>query len=134
MINSVLHHLGIGLSDLRAAEQFFDRLLVDFLHLEKENTSEAAAGWKGRGSRIYLYPASSGEPPGALQHLAFSATSRAEVDSFPNWAVRHEIVVTSPPRAYPEYERDYYAVFFAGPEGLVLELVHLSEPDGASPL
>ncbi|HEX2879120.1 MAG TPA: hypothetical protein VHO25_06250 [Polyangiaceae bacterium] len=44
------------------------------------------------------------------------------------------MVVTSGPKAFPEYERDYYAVFFQGPEGLRLELVHLSELDGAAPL
>ena len=41
------------------------------------------------------------------------------------------MVVTAAPRHYPAYGPGYYAVFFAGPEGLRLELVHLPEEDGA---
>lgn len=128
MINSVIHHLGIGLADPHAAEEYFDRLLIGYLGLDKERTTEAVAGWKGRGTRIYLYPVRGGAAPGALQHLAFTARTPGEVEAFPIWAVRNGIVTTAP-RAYPEYGDDYYAVFFAGPEGLRLELVYLSEPE-----
>jgi glyoxylase I family protein len=40
-----------------------------------------------------------------------------------------EVPITAAPKAYPEYGGDYYAVFFAGPESLRLELVHLTEQD-----
>ena len=134
MINSVLHHLGIGMIEPERAEAFFDSLLVDFLDLEKEITQEAIAGWKGRGTRFYLYSIRAGSGPGSLQRLAFTARSRAEVDSFADWAASRSIRILSGPRAHPEYEGDYYAVFFEGPEGLRLELVHLSEADGAASL
>ena len=130
MMNSVLHHLGIGLADPRAAEPFFDRLFTGFLGLEKEMTTEAIAGWRGRGTRFYLYGASGGSLPGALQHLAFSARSPAEVDKFARWAKDNGIVLLSGPKAFPEYGAGYYAAYFEGPEGLRLELVHFmdSEP------
>jgi len=134
VINSVIHHLGIGLQNPAAAERFFDPFLVGYLGMSKERTTEAVAGWKGRGSRIYLYPLDSGAVSGALQHLAFTARTPAEVDAFLAWAAQHGIPITAGPQAYPEYGRDYYAVFFTGPEGLKLELVHLSEADGAEPL
>ena len=134
MINSVIHHLGIGLRDPRSAESFFDRLFVEFLGLEKEAPTEAVAGWKGRGARFYLYPVSSGTDSGSLQHLALSARTRSEVDKFAEWASTRGVRITSGPKPYPEYGRDYYAVFFDGPEGLRLELVHLTELDGATPL
>lgn len=131
MKNSVLHHLGIGLADPRAAEPFFDRLFVGFLGLAKEETQEAVAGWKGRGTRFYLYPVRDGAAPGALQHLAFTAESREEIHRFCDWARANGVALRGEPRPYPEYEGDYYAVFFDGPESLRLELVHLSEPDDA---
>jgi hypothetical protein len=56
MINSLIHHLGIGLRDPQAAESFFDALLVEYLGMEKEEVWESVAGYKGRGTRIYLYP------------------------------------------------------------------------------
>lgn len=129
MIDSVLHHLGIGLCAPESAAAFFDALLVDFLGLEKEITQEAVAGWKGRGTRVYLYPIGGGTGPGSLQHLAFTARSRAEVEAFVPWARARGIRIVSGPRAYPEYGGDYHAVFFEGPEGLRLELVHLTEAD-----
>lgn len=55
MINSLIHHLGIGLQSPENAEKFFDTLLVNYLGMIKEETTEAVAGWKGRGLRIYLY-------------------------------------------------------------------------------
>lgn len=128
MHNSVIHHIGIGLTDPRAAEPYFDQLF-GFLGLEKEQTQEAVAGWKGRGTRFYLYPFKGGEPPGALQHLAFAARSRSEVDEFSRWAIAKVIRITSGPKPYPEYGADYYALFFEGPEGLRLEMVWLDEMD-----
>jgi len=134
VINSIIHHLGIALVDVRTGEEFFDRLFLGYLGMDKERTTEAAAAWKGRGSRICLYPLRVGAVPGALQHLAFTARSAGEVDAFPAWAVRNGIVITTAPRLYLEYGADYYAVFFSGPERLRLELVYLSEPDGAQAL
>lgn len=134
MINSIIHHLGIALRDPRAAEPMLDRLFVDFLGLQKEVTTEAIAGWKGRGSRFYVYPLDGGATPGALQHIAFTARTRAEVDAFPRWALENGVAVSTQPKSYPDYGGDYYAVFFNGPEDLRFELVYLSESDGATPL
>ncbi len=138
MINSLIHHLGIGLQSPENAEKFFDTLLVNYLGMIKEETTEAVAGWKGwkgRGSRIYLYSINNNRSmSGSLHHLAFTARTRDEVDRFVEWAQLNNITTTSEPRFYPEYGGDYYAVFFRGPEGLKLELIHLTEQDGAEPL
>ena len=134
MINSVIHHLGIGLQDPRAAEPFYDALLVEYLGMEKEEVWESVAGYKGRGTRIYLYPIKAGKSPGALQHLAFTARSKQEVDRFVTWARVKEIQITDPPCTYTKYGDDYYAVFFQAPENLKLELVYLTEGDRAKPL
>lgn len=134
MINSVVHHIGIGIAHPTVAEPFFDALLVEFLGMTKEVCVEAAAGWKGRGSRLYFYPIEAGSAPGALQHIAFTARTRAEVDHFAIWARTRSIEIIDGPMDCPEYGGDYYAVFFRGPEGLKLELVHLTEADHAEPL
>lgn len=67
---------------------------------------ESVAGYKGRGTRIYLYPTKEGIPPGALQHLAFTARSRQEVDRFVIWATKQKIKIIDLPRAYPKYGGD----------------------------
>jgi len=134
MDDSVIHHLGMGLAHPQEAVEYFERLLAGYLGMTREPTQEAVAGWRGRNARIYLYPLRQGVVPGALQHLAFRARSRGEVEAFPPWAVRAGIAVTTAPRDFPEYGPGYYATFFAGPEDLRLELVHFVEADrGDSP-
>ena len=134
MINSLIHHLGIGLQDPQAAETFFDALLVEYLEMTKEDVWESVAGYKGRGTRIYLYPIKAGTSPGALQHLAFTACSKEEVDRFAVWAIAKKIEIIDPPRAYEKYCGDYYAVFFQAPENLKFELVYLTEEERAKSL
>ncbi|MFQ5745164.1 MAG: VOC family protein [Acidobacteriota bacterium] len=60
-----------------------------------------------------------------LCEVAFQAESREQVDALardvPSWGG----TILDPPREYPEYVPGYYAVFFADPDGIKLELVHL---------
>ncbi|MBI4517567.1 MAG: VOC family protein [Deltaproteobacteria bacterium] len=60
-----------------------------------------------------------------LCEIAFRADSRAQIDALardiPAWGG----TILDPPREYPEYVPGYYAVFFADPDGIKLEFVHL---------
>ena len=63
--------------------------------------------------------------PGALHHLAFRASSRAEVDKLHLDLKGIGATIVSPPREYPEYvPPGYYALFFKDPEGIKYEIVH----------
>ena len=55
--------------------------------------------------------------------LAFVAESREDVDRLHELLVKIGANVLDPPGEY--YEGGYYAVFFADPDGLKLEYVHL---------
>lgn len=134
MINSILHHLGIGLSNPEKFLLFFDELFVDLFQMKKEDTWEAVTGYKGRGTRFYLYKIKKGEPPGSLQHLAFTARSRDEVDKIYQWALKKNIAIIDEPMDHPEYGGDYYAFFFEGPDKIKFEVVYLTEGDKAQPL
>lgn len=59
-----------------------------------------------------------------LHHWALRASSRADVDAFHEFLLKQEVEVLDAPREYPEYGENYYAVFFADPDGMKLELVH----------
>jgi catechol 2,3-dioxygenase-like lactoylglutathione lyase family enzyme len=52
-----------------------------------------------------------------------NAASRDEVDAFHAMLVREGLTVLDAPAEY-DYTPGYYAVFFADPDGLKLELVH----------
>jgi len=65
--------------------------------------------------------------PGALHHLAFKASSRAEVDRLHEALVDIGATIVSAPREYPDYTpAGYYAVFFKDPDGIKYEVVHAS--------
>ncbi len=61
--------------------------------------------------------------PGALHHLAFKAESRKEVDNIYSKLQEINADIGSAPRLYPEYHRNYYAVFFKAPDGIKFEVV-----------
>ena len=98
--------------------------------MDREVVSESLAGWKGRGTRIYLYKSNFDQINFNLQHLALTARNRDEIDKFSYWAETEGISIISGPKAYPEYGEDYYAIFFSGPDDIKLELVHLTEENG----
>jgi len=85
--------------------------------------ADADGGWFG----IALVEAEPGRPahdrraPG-FHHLAFHADDRADVDAFHDFLVEAGLPVLDAPAEY-DYTPGYYAVFFADPDGLKLEVV-----------
>src|SRR6266481_5732561 len=61
-----------------------------------------------------------------LCEIAFRAESRAQVDAVAKGLANVGARVLDPPREYP-YRPGYYAVFFADPDGIKLELVYIPE-------
>ena len=61
-----------------------------------------------------------------FHHLAWNAESREQVDEFYRLLVDGGVTVLDPPAEY-DYEPGYYAVFFADPDGMKLEFVHVPE-------
>ena len=58
-----------------------------------------------------------------LHHLAFHADGRADVDRFYHFLQEIQATILDAPAEY-DYTPGYYAVFFADPDGLKLEVVH----------
>lgn len=59
-----------------------------------------------------------------LHHLAFTAESRSDVDTFHLLLLDIGAEILDPPADCPQYRAGYYAVFFADPDGLKLEYVY----------
>lgn len=62
--------------------------------------------------------------PGSLHHLAFRATSRAEVDEFYPKIKATDAAIVDPPKFYPQHGESYYALFFKDPDGIKYEIVY----------
>ena len=60
------------------------------------------------------------------------AASRSDVDGLHEVLIEIGATILDAPAEYPDYARGYYAVFFADPDGLKLELVHMPHPPEAA--
>ena len=124
-----VEHIDLTVNDVARSRAFYDKVLVElgFRKYEDENyihwsnaqmtIAIRAASDAYRGAEFDRYRV-------GLHHLAFRARSRADVDQFHRFLVREKVTILDTPAEYPQYGREYYAVFFADPDGMKLELVH----------
>ncbi len=142
MRRGTLAHVDLTASDPGRSIPFYDAVLgrLGYTRGPPEPDNTAAAGWgiyDGNGSifSIALEPARGPNAGRAhdrysagLHHIAFHAESRQDIDEFHDFLLEIGATILDPPAEYPEYEPGYYAVFFADPDGLKLELVHTPRP------
>lgn len=140
----IIDHIQITVRDMSVAVPFYDRLLP---LLGFDPRRRASAVFEEHEFHVveYSHPRLSfaitsprsafaqdtvhRRRPGALHHLAFKASSRAEVDRLHSELVAIGATIVSAPREYPEYTPPgYYALFFKDPEGIKYEIVH-AKPD-----
>ena len=127
---TAVDHVYVAVSDLARAEAFYDRVmqLLGFKKGTDPIAGERHLHYYNRATQYSIRPAKREAPhdpyrPG-LHHLCFRVDSRAEVDEAAAGLAALGIAAT-PPALYPEYADDYYATFFADPDGIRLEIVAL---------
>lgn len=64
-----------------------------------------------------------------LNHLAFSVGSGKEVDNFVKKFLEKRKIKSlyNSPKKFPEYNKEYYAVYFEDPDRIKLEVVYLGD-------
>jgi catechol 2,3-dioxygenase-like lactoylglutathione lyase family enzyme len=134
-----IDHIEITVKDMNVAVPFYDKLLP-LLGFSLQSRVSAVIEEHEKYVVQYEHPrlgfaitsprrafagdAMNRRKPGALHHLAFRATSRAEVDRLHSELRRIGAAILSPPREYPEYTPPgYYALFFKDLEGIKYEIV-----------
>jgi catechol 2,3-dioxygenase-like lactoylglutathione lyase family enzyme len=135
----IIDHIEITVKDMTVAVPFYDKLLP-LLGFDLQSRADVAIQEHDKRVVQYEHPrlgfaitsprkAFVGETmnrrkPGALHHLAFKASSRAEVDRLHSNLKAIGAIIVSPPREYPEYTPPgYYALYFKDPEGIKYEIV-----------
>jgi glyoxylase I family protein len=124
-----VEHIDLTVNDATRSRAFYDKVLGelgfrkyegdDYIHWANAQMTLAirVASAPNRDAHFDRYRV-------GLHHLAFRARSRADVDAFHAFLRREKIAVLDAPAEYPQYGENYYAVFFADPDGMKLELVH----------
>lgn len=127
-----MNHLSLTVSDREKSESFYDQILKFMGYQQVEKNDELTMWWLEGAGAITISPVKPDSPnkvhdrysPG-LHHFAFSSDSREQVDDFHKLLLEMEATVLDSPAEYNHYAPGYYAVYFADPDGIKLELVHM---------
>ena len=141
MARGTINHIVLTASDLVRSTEFYDRVL-EFMGYARVEVPEATQqlmktrlhAWGGPNSSITLRPAkgdSAGKAhdrnaPG-LNHLAFNADNRADVEKLHSVLLDIGAQILDPPAEYP-YFPGYFAVYFTDPDGIKFEYVFWPQP------
>jgi catechol 2,3-dioxygenase-like lactoylglutathione lyase family enzyme len=141
VIRGALSHLDLTVADPARSVAFYDRVLARLGYRRLDEAGAGAPCWGIADAAhgvfaIALKAARAGRKavahdryaPG-LHHLAFHADSRDDVDAFHGFLVAIGATVLDPPAEYG-YTPGYYAVLFADPDGIKLEVVFEPELRG----
>lgn len=117
-------HLSLGVRDLTAARRFYDAFFGPLgVAASLETEKELAYGPGGVGGHLYLYPVSGEQVAGLGTHIAFTASSRAEVDAAFQAATAAGAATVRAAGLHPDISPDYYGCVLLDPDGNKLEIV-----------
>jgi glyoxylase I family protein len=123
-----LDHVYLSVTDIARSELFYDGVMaaLGFRKGDKEIAGERHAHYFNPHLQITIRPARSphrSDPYRAgLHHLCLQVADERGVEETHARLTKLGIVAT-PPRKYPEYNPDYFAVFFEDPDGIRFEVV-----------
>ncbi len=136
-----MHHIDLTVNDLARSTPLYEAVL-GFLGYRRTRQDEGLVLWRldlpeGEHCTIAIRKAQregrhDRYTPG-LHHFAWMAGSREEVDRLHARLKEIGAHILDAPADYPKYNagRGYYAVFFADPDGLKLELAYTPQTLGA---
>jgi catechol 2,3-dioxygenase-like lactoylglutathione lyase family enzyme len=122
----MIDHLGISVSAFSRARAFYTAALAPLgstylFTVPKEHTDGVEVG--GFGPDRPQFWISEGQPQNPPVHIAFTATTRAQVDAFHAAALAAGGTCNGPPGLRPHYHPDYYGAFVLDPDGHNVEAV-----------
>lgn len=126
-----IHHVFLSVKDLERSRAFYAQLMPALGYGARWDWDDSS-GWLAKDGSFWITQADArfaadtfSKDRVGLCEVAFRAESRDHVDLLARDVVAFGGTILDAPREYPEYVRGYYAVFFADPDGIKLELVHL---------
>ncbi|MCP5143287.1 MAG: VOC family protein [Gammaproteobacteria bacterium] len=133
-LHGSINHIALTVSDLDEAMRFYTPLLEELGYtingpMPYKETRLTVNVHERNGTAVNIWQASRQHPfdiyePG-LHHLAFNASSKAAVDAVHQLVVALGATVLDGPAEFPFSHKGYYAVYFLGPDGVKIEVVHM---------
>ena len=123
----MIDHIGFAVSSMERSKAFYSNALdplgigVIMEVSAKETAADAHAGF-GKRNRAFFWIGTGSRPKGGA-HVAFTAQTRAEVDSFYRAALAAGGRDNGAPGPRPHYHKHYYGAFVLDPDGNNIEAV-----------
>ena len=121
-----IDHLVLSVGDFARSKEFYSKVL-GFLSFKLKYDLADAAGWSNRKTLFWIAKADAKgrkhkyrKGDIGFHHYAFELSSRKDVDDLGAFLDQHGMTVLDPPGEY-NGDENYYAVFFADPDGMKLE-------------
>ena len=125
----MIDHIGFSVRDLARATEFYLKALSPLgigiiMEVPAEQTgSGAAVGFGANGKPFFWIGEGFRSASDQRIHVAFAATSRAQVDVFYRAALAAGGKDNGPPGLRPHYHANYYGAFTLDPDGNNIEAV-----------
>jgi catechol 2,3-dioxygenase-like lactoylglutathione lyase family enzyme len=127
-----IDHLVLSVGDFARSKAFYSKLLR-FLGFQLKHEYDDMAGWSN-GKTLFWIAAADAQGRKrkyrkgdiGFHHYAFELASRNAVDQLGRFLEENGMTVIDPPGEY--YGRNYYAVYFADPDGMKLEAMIWAPP------
>ena len=121
----MLDHIGLAVTDLARSRTFYEAALaplgITVLQVIDENEAGGTAVMMGDSEPFFVF--ADNEQPGEGTHVAFRASSRAQVDGFYEAAMAAGGKDNGAPGIRAQYHPTYYAAFVFDPDGINVEAV-----------
>ena len=124
----MIDHLGMPVRDIARATEFYLKALAPLgigimMEVSAEETGAGAAVGFGAQGKPFFWIAEAPALSGGHVHVAFVASSRAEVDAFYAAAIAAGGEDNGPPGLRPHYHANYYGAFVLDADGNNIEAV-----------
>jgi catechol 2,3-dioxygenase-like lactoylglutathione lyase family enzyme len=132
-MKSNIGHIYLYVPDIEKSYAFYEPLFEYFEYRKLYKNEEMFAFISDSGTSFYfeLTREKHLEPPfhrcrSGLNHIAFHVHDKEDVDTFAGEFLEKKGIpaMYETPKGFPEYEKDYYAVYFEDPDRLKLEVAY----------
>ena len=123
----MIDHLGFSVSNMERAKAFYLNALKPLgigviMEVSAEETGGDAHAGFGKDGKAFFWIGTGNKPKGGT-HMAFTARTRSDVDSFHQAALAAGGRDNGAPGLRPHYHPNHYAAFVLDPDGNNVEAV-----------
>lgn len=125
---SYMYHVTVAVSDVARSKAFYDPLF-DLLGWKVTYEDEESKAYTDGRFDYWIIPAEAKESNRhndgvGYNHLAIRVDKQEDVDACHELLKKLNAQIDMGPQAFPEYNENYYAIFFFDPDGTRLEVVY----------